>query len=105
MSSKDWLGQMGKTEDEAGGNVSVGGMACDVGMIHVIPPDDLGIDPCAVERWIHRGQHVPNDATFVHNVKGLMDEWAYWRERGMDAVAVATRDRLAEIIESMKRIQ
>ncbi len=129
--SKDWLEKMASIEDESD-SVSVGGMASDVGMTMEIP-EDGGIDPCAVERWIHQGQHatippaeiatpinltgctilghirrkaldVPDDEVFVHNVKGLMDDWLHWRSRGMDAVASSCRDRLAEIIESIKRI-
>ena len=63
--SKEWLEKMADIED-ASESVSVGGMACDVGMTYEIP-DVGGIDPCAVERWIHQGQHVPDDDVFVHN--------------------------------------
>ena len=74
-------------------------------MVRAIPPDDGSIDPCAVERWIHQGQHVPDDLVFANNIKCLIDDWVHYRSTGMDAIASSCRDRLAEIIESMKQIQ
>lgn len=71
----------------------------------ITPQDDGSIDPCAVERWIHQEQHVPDDSVFANNIKCLIDDWVYYRSTGMDAIASSCRDRLSEIIEAIKQIE
>lgn len=100
--SEEWLIKMAYLED--GKCVSDGGLACELGMTVNIPEDD-GNDPCEVERWIHQGAPLPDDKVFANCVKWLVDDWLHYRGNGQEIVASSFRERLAEVVESMKRLE
>lgn len=65
--------------------------------------DSIDVDAALerVRRWLRADGDIDSDRDFVAAITRLAEEWHREKSDGMDVVASAVRDELAELVEAM----